>query len=58
MDDLLVEAVRESVERAEDAVGQLDDALANDERPPPRQHLEHRLEREFVHVGGMRGQPQ
>ena len=56
--DLLVEAVRKSVERTEDAVGELDDAFANDERPAPRQHLEHRLERELVHVGGVRGQPQ
>ena len=56
--DLLVEAVRKAVNRTEDAVGELDDAFANDERPAPRQHLEHRLERELVHVSGVRGQPQ
>ena len=56
--DLLVEAVGEAINRTEDAVGELDDAFANDERPASRQHLEHRLERELVHVSGVRGQPQ
>ncbi len=56
--DLLVEAVCEAIDRAEHAIGQLDDALAQDERAPAREHLEHRFERELVHVRGLRRQPE
>ena len=56
-DDLLVEPVRETIERAEDAVGELHHAFADDERPAAGEHLEHRLERELLHVRGMRRQP-
>ncbi len=56
--DLLIEPVREAIERAEDAVGELHHSFAHDERPSTGEHLEHRFQCELVHVRRVRRQPE